>query len=57
MLIEELMAYPVDMELYYVLGQTELAGALLSYSGVSVPDITDYQAIMPTHTIPAITAI
>lgn len=46
------MVYPVHMELNYVLGQTELAAALLTQTGLGAPDIDSYEELMPTQTIP-----
>lgn len=50
--IGEQMVYPVHMELNYVLGQTELAAALLTQTGLGAPDIDSYEELMPTQTIP-----
>lgn len=50
--IGEQMVYPVHMELNYVLGQTELAAALLTQTGLGAPDIDSYEELMPIQTIP-----
>ena len=51
MLIEEQMAYPMHLMLYYEADQYEGASALLTIFGVSTPDSNDYKALMPTDII------
>lgn len=51
MLIEEQMAYPMYLMLYYEADQYEGANSLLTLFGVSTPDSTDHKALMPTDII------
>ena len=53
MLIEEQMAYPMYLMLYYEAEQYEGASSMLTLFGVSTPDSADHKALVPTDIIDA----